>query len=258
MPRVKASTAFVSAFFVGIVLVLTGCEKKSNDPKAGSPVSSAAQSGPLVSSAPRAASELAPAIDGRVTLRPTFHYGKDDEQTTGTAFVILDREGTARLLTAGHLYRKDEWPTMRRVVLRSFADDTGFEVSGPPVHLGKYTEDTMPNFYNDLDLGEDLAHWPLPSGVKWVGLKLARNEPAKGDRVWLVGREVNHEGPQRLYPCKVNRSNTNMLYVKPDTRFDPEDFSGAPVVNSSGEVVGMLVGGTKLTGELFGASLPAL
>src|SRR5687767_4227589 len=76
-----------------------------------------------------------PLIKPGVALRPEFAYGESKTQRTGTAFVVRAKSEEKYLVTAAHLYRDDEWPTMRTISLRTMAGDMVARCDGPPIYV---------------------------------------------------------------------------------------------------------------------------
>jgi hypothetical protein len=59
-----------------------------------------------------------------------------------------------------------------------------------------------------------------------------------------------------LYPCRALESKSTVFFFNPVKQFNPEDFSGGPIVNSNGEVVGILQAGNK--SSLMGTPVEAI
>ena len=186
-----------------------------------------------------------PAVDARASLRPEFVYGEGKRQRTGTAFVVR-AGGRKYLVTAAHLYKDAEWRAMETVSLRTMAGEPAGQAPGTPLYVGKWTEASPLDDENDLEkLGEDLAVAALPEGNTGSPLHLAARPARVGDLVWVVGCEKDTPGSQRLYGCRVRFVADGYFTFEPLRRFDPWDFSGAPVIDDKGNVVGNLLMGSR-------------
>src|SRR5262249_37069952 len=131
-----------------------------------------------------------PTVAPGVALRPEFAYGKDETQQTGTAFAVRTKAGRKYLVTAAHLYRDDEWPTMRTITLRTMEGQLVDRCEGAPLYVGKYTEDSPHSKAPNQDFSEDLMITPLPENSAAQPLRLAAAGPNRGDTVWAVGCEA--------------------------------------------------------------------
>ncbi len=186
-----------------------------------------------------------PSLGSGTALRPQFSYGNDKTQRTGTAFAIRAKSGQKYLITAAHLYRDDEWPTMQTITLSTMEGKVVGHCEGAPLYIGKYTEDSPHSKAWIRNYSEDLMITPLPENSSAEPLPLAASDPVREDLVWVVGCEADKPGDQKLYACRVVKvSDTDFQYAPLDG-FDPWDFSGGPVVNQNGEVVGNLLAGSQ-------------
>jgi hypothetical protein len=107
-------------------------------------------------------------------------------------------------------------------------------------------------------MANDIAVFELDSSNNLPALRLSQTSPASGDRVWLYGRQRNSQVVE-LFPATVVRSDSQELRFV----FDLNDIrlpgtSGAPVLNSAGEVVAINIGGVERAGKLMGYGNPVL
>ncbi len=86
-------------------------------------------------------------------------------------------------------------------------------------------------------------------------LRLADTPPKPGDTVWLWGRRSD-ESPLILNKAKVIREDgvqTDFRLATAEPGLD--GWSGSPLLNDQGEVVGVLVGQARANGRLYGRAL---
>lgn len=205
-----------------------------------------------------------PAAPKNVVFKPTFITGYDSF-TAGTAFVCETADGKQQLLltaqhllgTAGGFESEIPWDKLNDVVKLTAGismDNYGVSISSKRALLiqGAHALD-------DKNLADDIAAFVLDSDKSRPTLKLAKVAPKNGDQLWLYGRQ---RGGDKLefYPCKAVRSDSREL----DYEFDSKSIkfpgtSGAPVLNSNGEVVAINIGGSEQkNGKLVGYGNPLL
>src|SRR5688572_4960680 len=92
----------------------------------------------------------------------------------------------------------------------------------------------------------------LGAGTGFAVLPLATKTPAEGDRVWLAAPVQGKTG--LLHPAKIVAVEQGALYYTfDDPKTDLTSTNGAPILDASGGVVGMaLGGGTMPDGLLVG------
>jgi S1-C subfamily serine protease len=181
----------------------------------------------------------APTLPEGAALRPTYNLdGKTP--SAGTAFVVADKAGRSYMLTAAHVMDNDaEWGRVQAVSLRVMGGSEVARAEGRPTYLGKA--------FDAGDATADLVVWPLAAGAKAPALKLAAADPKGNEWAWAVGQEPGSSGPQKAYRCKVTGTRMGGLLLQQHDRFVMRGFSGGPVVNAQGEVVGSLLGGNAPT-----------
>lgn len=186
-------------------------------------------------------------------------------QSAGTASIVKYNSGIY-ILSARHLLGPDggfkvqtaakDLPSfVRRIVFRSFAH-ASHDYSVTPLLVP--TKSDTP-FTSD-PLG-DLAIYDLKgTSIQGQPLTLAENLPAVGDKVW-VAAHVRGGVPagEVMHSAKVTWSREgNWLWFQ----FDNDNIitagaSGAPVLNSAGEVVGVYSGHSKKDGHMLGDAVPS-
>ena len=104
----------------------------------------------------------------------------------------------------------------------------------------------------------DIAIFPItvePKGSSPMParLRLARNEPVSGTAVWLVAQTNDSRRlGQRFYRARVIQGVGYLAFVYDDADLSLSNTSGAPIVNASGDVVGVNVAVAAQNGELIG------
>ncbi len=177
----------------------------------------------------------APAVPETAALRPSYLLDGRDA-SAGTAFVVQDRAGKPYMLSAAHVMDDDaEWQRVRSFSLRVMGGGVVANSEGRPAYLGKA--------FDKADASVDLVVWPLAPGARVTPLPLAAADPKRNEWAWAVGQEPGQSGPQKLYRCKVTGTQKGGLTLRQHDRFEMRGFSGGPLVNARGEVVGSLLGG---------------
>jgi hypothetical protein len=181
--------------------------------------------------------EKGPALSSSAALRPYYQVGNKAPEAAGTAFVVEDKAKRLYMLTAAHIMDDDaEWQQVQAVSLRVLGSgQTAAKVQGRPVHIGKP--------FDAGNAGTDLVIWPLAADAKVAPLKLAADNPKRNEWVWVVGQEPGRTDAQKMYRCTVTGAETGGLTLEQHDRFEMRGFSGGPVVNAQGEVIGSLLGG---------------
>lgn len=176
-----------------------------------------------------------PEMAANASLRPYYQMGTM-ESAAGTAFIVQDKAGKLYMLTAAHIMDNDaEWQQVKGVSLRVMGGAVTARVQGRPVYIGKA--------FSEGNASTDLVIWPLAEGAKVTPLKLASGDPKKNEWLWAIGQEPGSTGPQKMYRCKVTGPDTGGFLLEQHDQFQMRGFSGGPVVNAQGEVVGSLLGG---------------
>jgi hypothetical protein len=198
-----------------------------------------------------------------VLFKPTF-VTASKPITAGTAFLCeYPEKKSLVLLTAQHLLGpaggfpiEISWDHVNETVKST----TAVSMDNPGIHLTSKRA-MLINGAHGMDktgLQNDIAVFEVDATNALPALKLAEISPAVGDRVWLYGRQRGSEKAE-LYPATVKHSTrTDLTFV-----FDASDIrlvgtSGAPILNSAGEVVAINIGGGTHAGKLEGFGNPML
>ncbi|OUS25997.1 hypothetical protein A9Q99_19665 [Gammaproteobacteria bacterium 45_16_T64] len=178
-------------------------------------------------------------------LKPEFTFDKFMYKA-GSSFIV-SHEGSVFLLTAHHLfgpaaglnkrYSSKELASLTPSV-RAFLFDSG-ELHTESKQFIPLNDDTE---YKRGDATQDLAIFKIDN-TPLDSLTLAVTAPSKGDVVYLYARLKNDSVDDTLlHSATVTESSGKILEYRYHNRFlDPRARSGAPVLNQSGEVVGLNV-----------------
>lgn len=80
-----------------------------------------------------------------------------------------------------------------------------------------------------------------------TALPLAAEDPKKNEWVWVAGLEGGQRGPQKLFRANVTGAESWGVTLRQEDRFQLRGFSGGPVLNAQGQVVGTILGGNEPT-----------
>jgi hypothetical protein len=98
---------------------------------------------------------------------------------------------------------------------------------------------------------QDIAAFRANSSLKVTPATLASSPPALGEPLWLLARSETGAAHRPLQAVVVEVTERTMIFRYQNSTL-PRYCSGAPLVNCNGAVVGINVGGGKVSGEVFG------
>lgn len=183
-------------------------------------------------------------------VRPRFWVAGNKPYQAGTGFVTTYANGKGQMLvTALHLLgpaggMNPQIPAaqlrqrVQRVRGERFSDDAVIVDADLAVTSSGFPLNASGNARGDV------TAFRVVKNLGATVMKLAARNPRAGEWVWLVGDEYKNN-PQSLrpYPAQVTGVDENGLELRLANSFDLTGFSGAPVVNSKSEVVGILISG---------------
>jgi hypothetical protein len=98
----------------------------------------------------------------------------------------------------------------------------------------------------------DIAAFKLNGKETCGNCMLANEMPSEGDPVWIF-TGVENSWDSKLYGAIITKSDEScMVYEIKSTKGIPKHFSGSPIINKQGEVVGIAIGMGKFEGRTFG------
>jgi Trypsin-like peptidase domain len=201
----------------------------------------------------------APAPPSEVVFKPTFLSG-DDSLTAGTGFVAR-LKGEYVFLTAHHLFgpagglERDLSPAEAKEFAVALA---GLSMDRSSLVLTSSAMLLIPSAkaFDRSDAGHDVAAFHLGS-YRGPSLAVSNVAPKIGEKVYLLACPRG-EAKLRLIGAVVTRGGKDALdYFYEESGMNLAGTSGAPILNESGEVVGINLGGRNVNGKTSGFANPA-
>lgn len=201
-----------------------------------------------------------PVLPDNTILRPDF-YLQGNNYAAGTAFAVeIPEKNTSLILTALHL----------------FGPDGGLEEQIPSSELkDKIQKVVFYDAFTDAECGEtvkvlsipdakvssqlhtDVAAFYYGDNMSVPKFKISDKLPKKGETVWLAASLVTETNDKKLHRATVKSASKKMLtFEYEDGGIELRATSGAPILNSKGEVVGINIGGYTEGKKVIGGANP--
>lgn len=192
-------------------------------------------------------------------FNPSF-VSTEGEQKAGTAFVVKYKEHSYAV-TAHHLFseaggfsREYNWKELQGLVsevsLQSLSDEKTKYSTGKAIKIKGAKSVSNWTGKNDIaifKLDQKPANY----------LTLALSPPKIGETVWLYGLVYNRPPELLLHKAVVVEYDKNWIsYQFADSGLILNGTSGAAILNSGGEVVGINLSGGEQGGKLYGYGNP--
>ncbi|MDQ8036180.1 MAG: serine protease [Pedobacter sp.] len=199
--------------------------------------------------------------DGQSICRPEFHTSGGNYRA-GTAFVLdyPTRNAKALLVTAQHLFGPDggmpqdiPWQSMPNQV--SGADCSTLARNSRKISSGSALALRDAQSFSRHGNNRDIAALPLKDTQPFA-MKLAKSSPKPGDTVYLVAQLLGDSRSGLMHKGTVTGNKAGLLeFAYEGGGISLQATSGAPVINESGEVVGIHVGARGSLGQMTGLAV---
>jgi hypothetical protein len=191
-----------------------------------------------------------------VVMRMEFIFPEKGHRYWGTGFVVQDKKKENYLMTCAHLIEANDWKNRFSIVMHTMDHSRTIESLGTSIHVGTSVNlrEVGPNGWPDMT--QDLVIRPV-AGDWAKPMPMAKADPRVGEWVWAVGCEAHKPlSNEKLFQCQIIEVSNGGYLMERHVEFDPHGFSGGPIVNSYGEVVGnVLAGGANI---ISGATITTL
>ncbi len=188
-----------------------------------------------------------------VQILLTNEYQLNQSLEYGASSFLIKAKGDTLLCTAKHLLG-EAMGISPEIKTDEFNSSLEFWIAYP--RNGKITNDTISvsklitEKQNDDDIILLDCHLGKENAI--VPLTPRFSKPAKEERFELIGCQYSDsECHQQIYFATMDSYQGGQILLKSEVKFAPIGFSGAPVIDSNGFVIGLLSGGGEFEGELY-------
>lgn len=199
--------------------------------------------------------------EGHSLCRPEFNT-RAGKYRAGTAFVLDYPTANAKalLVTAQHLFGPDggmprtlSWQDMPTQV--SSAECSTLARNSRSIKAGAALAIRDAQSFSQQGNNRDIAAFVLKDTPSYA-MKLSRSSPKTGDTVYLVAQLLGDSRSGLLHKATVTGNQAGLLeFSYEGGGISLRATSGAPVINASGEVVGINVGGRGTLGNMTGLAV---
>jgi V8-like Glu-specific endopeptidase len=156
------------------------------------------------------------------------------------------------LITADHIFGPDGGVKTHigvKNIMDSLHDASFFTMDGKLTSvklINPITPGSQP--YQKGDIAKDAIGFEVTNSSTHPALKFAKVLPKNGEKCWIAGCEFTSEiKEQHMYECKKINDENGIMKIAPKDTVHLSGFSGAPVLNSRSEVIGIVIAGTMDT-----------
>lgn len=187
-----------------------------------------------------------PELPRNVVLRPHIRLRSGRPSATGTAFLARPWRGADPLMiTALHLFKSDGNQLASESLDEAVAavDLYTLKRDRKIVTAVKSRIRTGHVDMSSSDISGDVAAFAMDEslGFSPFSLLLAKETPMADEPVWVVGDEFDSPNPQqKLWPAKTLLATSDIVTFTLTENATLPGFSGSPVVNRAGHVVGLV------------------
>lgn len=203
-------------------------------------------------------SDREPVLEENTILRPDF-YMRNTDFSAGTAFAV-DIGDESLILTALHLFGPDggldeQIPSSElanNIKKVEFTDAFTGDGCGECTQVLNIVDAEA-----DSSVNKDIAAFIYGDNMNVPKLRIASKLPKKGETVWLAASVMTAPEDKMLHKAKVRSASNSMLtFVYEDEGINIMATSGAPILNSKGEVVGINIAAMDEGNKVIGAANP--
>lgn len=193
-----------------------------------------------------------------VQILLTNEYKLDDSFGFGASSFIIKSGVDTYLCTAKHLLGEAMGISPE---IKTSRFNSSLEYWNAYPRNGKIANDTISvsklitEKQNDIDI--ILFECQLEKNNAITALTPRFSKPKRKEKFEIIGCEYSDsECHQRRYYATMDSYEDGKILLKSEVNFTPSGFSGAPVIDSRGLVIGLLSGGGEFEGELYLAIEP--
>lgn len=194
----------------------------------------------------------------KVQILLTNSYEFEQASGSGASSFLIKAKGDTLLCTAKHLLGEDMGiePEIKTTDFNTFLK---YWKAFPRHH--KISKDTIiatelvTEEINEIDIILQKCKTGTKNNI--IALSPRFTKAKTGETFEIIGCEYSDfKCHQSIFSATYDSYEDGQLFVKSKTKFEPTGFSGAPVIDKNGFVIGILTGGGEYEGDLYLAIEP--